>query len=224
MRLVLAMFAMLAAAGLAIAMKPTRDLTHDLPAVDLEAIVPKRFADWQVDEAQAPLIVSPDVKAQLERLYSQTLTRTYISSNGERVMLSIAYSGRHGEEMQTHRPEICYPAQGFTISKESTSVSLQTRYGPLRVTRLVAVAGARHEPITYWVVVGGNQTQFGLHMKLAQIRYTLTGRVPDGLLLRVSSIDRDSERASGVHMEFFEKLLAATDPKDRWWLIGHTQI
>lgn len=210
---------MFAAAGLALALKPT-DKLADQAQFDLETLVPAQLGDWKVDTTIATLLVTPELQKVIDETYSQTLTRTYVNSAGKRIMLSVAYGGAHGEGMQTHKPEICYPAQGFQVVKNTRPDVLSTEYGELPVRRLVAAQGPRNEPITYWVVVGEQQTQFGLRMKLAQMRYTLTGVIPDGMLVRVSSIDRDEAGAYDNQSDFIRAMLAAMRDTERERLTG----
>lgn len=210
---------MFAGAGLALALKPTDKLT-DQAQFDLETLVPAQMGDWKVDTTIATLLVAPELQKVIDETYSQTLTRTYVNSAGKRIMLSVAYGGAHGEGMQTHKPEICYPAQGFQVVKNTRPDVLSTEYGELPVRRLVAAQGPRNEPITYWVVVGEQQTQFGLRMKLAQMRYTLTGVIPDGMLVRVSSIDRDEAGAYDNQSDFIRAMLAAMRDTERERLTG----
>jgi EpsI family protein len=212
--------AMLAAAGLAIAMKPTDRLTSHETKVDLETMVPKSFGQWKVDTTVAPIMISPELQKVVNETYSQTLTRTYINSEGKQIMLSIAYGGNHGEGMQTHRPEVCYPAQGFQIIKDVDPQTLHTSYGSLTVKKLVAEQGPRIEPITYWVVVGKIQTGFGLQMKLAQLRYNLTGVIPDGMLVRVSSIDENNDQAFKLQESFINAMLQSIDKKNLVHITG----
>ena len=68
-------------------------------------------------------------------------------------MLSIAYGGDQSDTMAVHKPEVCYPAQGFQILKNATA-SFSTGDGNIPVKRLVATQGPRIEPITYWTTVG----------------------------------------------------------------------
>lgn len=211
---------MLAAAGMALALKPTAQLKDGNPDINLESLVPEKFSDWKLDETIRPLMVDPTLQKVIEETYSQTLSRTYVNDQGERVMLSIAYGGSHGEGMQTHRPEVCYPAQGFQVVRDTTSAILRTQEGDLPVRRLVAAQGARNEPITYWVVVGDQHTQFGMRMKLAQLRYTLTGVIPDGMLVRVSSIDGDEAGAYRIQESFVQKMLSAMQNAERERLTG----
>ncbi|MFP5410632.1 MAG: exosortase-associated protein EpsI, B-type [Gammaproteobacteria bacterium] len=210
---------MFAGAGLALALKPTDQLT-DQAQFELETLVPKQFGDWKLDETIATLLVTPELQKVIDETYSQTLTRTYVNGAGKRIMLSVAYGGAHGEGMQTHRPEVCYPAQGFQVVKNTRPDVLNTDFGELPIRRLVAAQGPRNEPITYWVVVGDQQTQFGLGMKLAQMRYTLTGVIPDGMLVRVSSIDRDEAGAYEIQTDFIRAMLGALRDGERERLTG----
>lgn len=211
---------MLCAAGLAVVMTPSKALVDKAKEVDLEAMFPEQMGDWREDEQIVQLLVTPELQKVIEETYSQTLSRTYVGAGGKRIMLSVAYGGTHGEGMQTHRPEICYPAQGFQVVKEVAPSVLDTPYGPLTIKRLVAQQGARNEPITYWVVVGNQQTQFGLGMKLAQMRYTLTGVIPDGMLIRVSSIGADDSVAYADQENFIRSMLAVLKPADRERVFG----
>ena len=211
---------MFAAAGMALALKPTAKLVDSESQINLETLIPAQLGDWKVDETITTLLVTPELQKVIEETYSQTLTRTYVNREGKRIMLSVAYGGSHGEGMQTHRPEVCYPAQGFQVVKDTQPAVLSTQYGELPIKRLVAAQGARNEPITYWVVVGDQQTQFGMRMKLAQMRYTLTGVIPDGMLVRVSSIDRDETGAYENQTDFIRSMLAAMRDTERERITG----
>jgi Protein of unknown function (DUF3485) len=96
--------------------KPSKFLSDGQAKVDLEQMFPKTFDDWTVDTSQPVQLVSPDTQAILDKLYNQILSRTYINrSSGQRVMLSVAYGGDQSDGTRAHRPEICYPAQGFEV-------------------------------------------------------------------------------------------------------------
>lgn len=211
---------MLAASLAAFALKPRARLADQRPPVALEKLVPERFGDWRLDPAVAPVTVGADVRARLDALYNQLLNRGYVDSQGRRIMLSVAYGGdQGGDGTQVHRPEFCYAAQGFQLMRNAAG-ELGTRYGVLPVRRLLAVQGRRNEPITYWITVGDNATVPGLGRKLSQIAYGLTGRVPDGMLVRVSSIDADSRKAYALQESFINDLLAALPEADRARIAG----
>lgn len=208
------------AAGLALAMKPTQRLSERGAPVDLEAMIPKSFGGWRIDTRYAPIVLSPELKARLDDLYNQTLSRTYIDDSGASVMLSIAYGGdQSNDATQVHRPEFCYVAQGFQLIA-SDAAALLVAQQTIPVRRLLAVAGLRSEPITYWVTIGDKATLPGFDRKLLQLRYGLTGAVPDGMLVRVSSLGTDAPTQYALQERFIHDLLAAVEPAQRVRLIG----
>lgn len=210
---------MLVAAGLALALKPTHKIADAEPKIDLAVLIPKQFGDWKVDETIAPLIADPSQQAMINKIYNQTLSRTYFNSHGDHVMLSIAYGGDQSDGMAVHKPEICYPAQGFQILK-NVSGTLFTGEGIIPVKRLVAVQGQRNEPITYWTTVGDTVAVSGIKWKLEQMKYGLTGKIPDGLLFRVSTIQADDAKAYQIQDAFTRDLLRAISPRGRQRIIG----
>ncbi|MBW8364912.1 MAG: EpsI family protein [Rhizobium sp.] len=212
---------MFAAAGMALALKPTVRIVDSEPRLDLETLIPKAFGDWKIDETIVPLISNPEQQALIKKIYNQTLTRTYVNSNGEHIMLSIAYGGDQSDNMAVHKPEICYPAQGFQILKNPTIGSFATGEGSIPVKRLVATQGQRIEPITYWTTVGDTVAVNGLKWKLQQLKYGLTGKIPDGLLFRISSIQADDTKAYHIQDAFTRDLLKAMSPDGRQRIIGH---
>ena len=210
---------MFAAAGMALALKPTEKIADAGPSIDLETLIPKHFGDWKIDETIATLLVDPGLQAKLDRTYNQTLTRTYVNSRGERIMLSIAYGGDQSDAMSMHKPEVCYPAQGFQILKSKTGI-FATGEGEIPVRRLVATQGQRVEPITYWMTIGDTVAIKGLKWKFSQIRYGLTGKIPDGLLFRISSIQADERAAYRRQDDFARSLIGALTPEGRQRIFG----
>jgi EpsI family protein len=211
--------AMLLAAGISIVMTPTKRLADNSLAINLETQIPKQFGEWEIDPTVIPLSVSPDIQANINRFYSQTLSRTYKNSRGERFMLSIAYGDDQSDSKQVHKPEICYPAQGFKVTEVWDAV-LHTRFGPISVKRLEAQRGEHIEPITYWTTVGEQVVTSNFKKKLAEIDYGLNGFIPDGLLFRVSSIDRDNSQAFIAQAAFVSQLMDALDAPARKRIAG----
>ena len=188
--------------------RPTHLLADGRAKVDLTAIFPKSFGEWAVDERMPVQLISPDIEATLNKIYNQTLSRTYVNRKGDRIMLSVAYGGDQSDATRAHRPEVCYPAQGFQIlSNVDGTISAGAQ--SLRVRRLVARAGGRIEPISYWIVVGDKITLSGTEQKLAQLSYSVRGFIPDGMLVRVSTIDPEAGRAFAVHQAFVAEMTQA---------------
>ena len=57
--------------------------------------------------------------------------------------------------------------------------------------------------------------QGGLSKKIAEMSYGLSGKIPDGMLIRLSSIDSDAEKAFRIQEQFASEMLAAVAPADR---------
>ena len=187
------------------AWRPTRHLSDTRPKVELETMFPKSFGDWVVDTRMPVQLVSPDTQAMLNKLYNQTLSRTYINAKGDRIMLSVAYGGDQSDGTRAHNPEVCYPAQGFQINgKQSAVLSINNR--PLRVRQLVAQQGGRIEPISYWITIGDQVTLTGTELKLVQLSYSTRGVIPDGMLVRISSIDSNAAKAYLLHQDFIAQM------------------
>ena len=198
---------MLAVAGLAQFGKPTVYLADQIGKPDLELIFPKQFGRWRID-ANIPIVLpAPDVQAALNAIYNQVLTRTYVDADGQRIMLSVAYGGDQYDGTSAHRPEGCYPAQGFDITSNEKAVQ-RVPDGMLAVRRLMSRRGERSEPLTYWIVVGSKVATTGVEQKLAQLRYGLRGVIADGMLVRVSSIDADMAHGHAVQASFIADMAA----------------
>lgn len=211
---------MLAAAGVAVAMKPTERLADEAGQFDLETLIPQQFGTWRIDENIVQLPVNPEVQAQLDEIYSQVLTRSYINAKGEKIMLSISYGANQGSDnFQVHRPEYCYRAQGFEL-KSTQNDELPYGASGLPIRRVEAFSGPRNEPITYWITIGDKATLPGWQRKLTQLTYGLTGKIPDGMLIRVSSITQDAEAGYRNQDTFIKELLDALEPADRVRLTG----
>jgi EpsI family protein len=210
---------MLAASGSAMLMRPTVRLADQGPKVDLQVLFPAQFDGWKVDRDLPVVLPSPEVQAKLDRIYNQVLSRTYVSTEGERVMLSVAYGGDQSDGTRAHRPEVCYPAQGFEVlSSQLGRWNVVDRSLPVR--QLVTRLGTRTEPVSYWIIVGDRVASSGSSQKLAQLAYGLRGEVPDGMLVRVSTISSDSEKAFLVQRQFVDSMLRAVSEAGRVRIAG----
>jgi exosortase B len=211
-----AMLAMGATAAAAPALKPQPAAGADF---DLEQAIPARFGDWQIDPNMVPLAPTPDVQANLDRLYRQVLSRTYVNSSGEQMMLTIAHGGDQSDALKAHRQEACYAAQGFEI-RALAHGSLSTAGRTIPVTRMLAVRGERVEPVTYWFTMGDRVVLGRLERLQVQLRHGLSGRIPDGLLVRVSSLSTDAPGALASQQSFIAAITAAMPAHHRARLLG----
>ena len=199
-------FALLATVCFASMLVPIKSMAVQRQFADLNTEIPKQLGAWTMENQALIPLVSADLQAGLQRIYSQTVNRIYVNGDGERIMLAVAYGGDQlGNELQVHRPEYCYKAQGFELMNLRDG-HVFTGSGELPVRRLVARQGGRIEPITYWMTVGNETVLPGLARKLAQLRYGLKGQIADGMLIRVSSLGSDTEKAFRLHEVFISDL------------------
>jgi EpsI family protein len=206
-RALIVAISMAAAVGAAGALRPSQLVSIQHP-LSLEQAVPKRFKQWHIDDRTVPIQPSPEVQAELDMIYNQVLTRTYVDDAGRQVMLSIAYGGNQSDNLQVHFPEGCYGGQGFAVGPKTVG-DLTTPLGNLTVARLVATKDSRVEPITYWLVVAGHTAATSWESKKAKLAYTLRGKIPDGILIRVSSISADVDGAYRLQQDFIAAMLTS---------------
>lgn len=212
---------MLGAAIGAVALKPAPAPRSAGPAFQLKQIVPMAFGDWKTIPHGGAQLVNPQTQELLDKLYSQLLTRVYVDDKGYRIMLTMAYGDDQRGGLQAHMPDVCYPAQGFNVLSREW-VDLHTQFGVVPARRLNTAMGARVEPITYWFNFGNQvlASDSPWEKRIVEIRFGLTGQVPNGILVRVSSIDRDTQAAYEEQERFIQEMLAAMTPIDRQRLAG----
>lgn len=210
---------MIGASVAAVALRPSVKIADELSAISLELMVPKDFGEWREEPQTLIQVVNPQTQQILDRIYSQMLSRTYTNASGYRIMLSLAYGSDQRGSMQAHKPEVCYPAHGFTLHRnEATRIA--TAYGEIPARRLLTTHGRRHEPVTYWFTVGDQAVLSTTQKRLVELRFGLTGRIPDGMLFRISSVDDDSAQAYRMQEQFVNQLLVAVPPGERKRLSG----
>src|SRR3954469_8187690 len=136
----------------AVLARPTIKAADEEPPISLEQMIPKEFGEWREEPQRFAQVVNPQTQELLDKLYSQILSRVYVNKEGYRIMLSLAYGTNQRGSLQAHKPEVCYPAQGFTIDKQVTA-QFASPYGEVPVKRLSSHLGVRYEPVTYWFTV-----------------------------------------------------------------------
>ena len=185
---------------------------------DLQAMIARQFGEWT--EVPGLQLVRPTEPDALEsQLYSQEFGRGYFDRGGHVVMPMIAYGPSQSDRLQLHRPEECYVAQGFRVSPAfDTKVSYDA--ASLKLKRLSAQRGQRFEPISYWMRVGDEMATGVLDRQFIKLKYGLRGIIPDGTLVRVSTIGLPEAQGFAVQDRFIRDLLAAVGPPNLKYLIG----
>ena len=203
-----------AVAGFAALRQPSQRIDY-LGARKLADIVPRKFANWQVSGNSGLVIPPEDQLSNL--LYSQMLTRVY--GNGQdSIMLLIAQSAGQTGVLQVHRPEVCYPAGGYKLSAVvPRAVPLAS--GALVANTLTATADTRNEQILYWTRIGDHLPVSWAQQRMAVATDNLKGRIPDAVLVRVSVLETNRERAFQLISDFARQMLTAMPQSARRVLV-----
>lgn len=211
--------AMGAAAVVAAIRSPATTANETQPALDLSKVFPSRADAWSLDQ-HADVFVRPvDRRTRVYGVYDQVLERIYVGSDGSQLMLCVAYGGRQSDGLHVHRPENCYRGAGFEVSGLTrTQLSLAGQTVP--VSQLHANRPGRSEPITYWTIFGGQVENDPHEVDWLKLRAGLRGQIIDGMLVRISSLDRDARRAHATQARFADALIQAVDPRYRSRVIG----
>lgn len=211
--------ACLGAAGLAYGLIPRRQVSL-LGRAKLDTIVPTTFGDWTSRDVAD--LVAPKVEGSLaSRLYGETVSRIYQqASSGAEIMMLLAHGDTQSDDLQVHRPEICYPAFGFALSASAPTQLVLGSGVTLPGRRLVAKAQERAENIVYWTRLGEFFPIDGRQQQVARLRTAFRGNVADGLLARFSLLGPDPDAATGTIAQFVRGLVHAVAPDRRQALIG----
>jgi EpsI family protein len=229
-QLLAASLSLLAAALLAHWLEPRHLMAKPAAPDHLEQMIPRRFGQWSYVPSIG--LVRPsaaDEKGDVERkweswkIYSQVVGRGYQDAAGHIVMLMVAYGPVQAYKLKAHWPEVCYTAAGFRISgKITASVPYREGAPPITLTRLTAQRESRLEPVSYWMRVGGAITRGVIDRQILRLKYGLEGLVPDGALIRVSTVGMAPQASFELQDRFIHDLLAAIPAEELPFFVGET--
>ena len=185
----------------------------------LGTVVPLQIGDWRFATAEGVILPREDEAAPADG-YDQVLTRIYESTKAPSVMLLLAYGSTQGGSLQLHRPETCYPGQGFKLSQ------FQDR--ELRLAGAPAIEGRcftaqrddRTERILYWTRISNAFPRNTAQEYQAILTSIMSGVIPDGILVRLSTLEPDTGRADTALSSFADILVTNTPNPGREILIG----
>lgn len=219
-QIILACIAVLVATVFAQALIPRISMARTVETFDLEKTIPRQFAEW-TPVPDIRLVEPPGSDTLSREIYNQEVARGYVDKGGHVVMLLIAYGASQSDRLQLHRPEICYAAQGFRVSRPASSQLFYRDGAPaINYTRLVAQREARLEPITYWMRIGNDVATGVIERQILKVKYGIRGLIPDGALIRISTVGLSQQQAFEVEDKFIKDFLEAADPKMLKFLVG----
>jgi EpsI family protein len=209
-RNVLTGLTLIGAAGFAYARMP-KPGPKQLGKDGLDGLIPKALGPWKFETTSGLVLPPPDETA--DRLYDEVLTRVYTRADGAAVMMLIAYSSVQDGLLQIHRPEVCYPASGYALS-ETRVAPMKLANGDMIPTRqFTAGSAVRSEHVLYWTRLGSHLPTSWREQRWAVVLENLGGLIPDGILVRVSTVNPDSDKAFGMLRDFASDLSRSVSPK-----------
>lgn len=216
------------AVGVAEALRPRTPLLLMPEKLKLTDLIPPRFAGWLPDSGGD--IVIPRTEGSLQAtLYSDQLARSYRpaivppDAPPTPVMLMAAYGKSQSDYLQLHRPEVCYPAIGFSIDSRRF-VDLPIAGG--RVVPAVAMsvsAGSRVEDLIYWTRLGPHLPRTAGEQRNDRLSLAMRGYIGDGVLVRASAVRSDGRPQFALIERFFKDMVASVAPDRRPALIGRAE-
>lgn len=180
------------------------------------AAMPAKVDGWQ-SRASAEVVLPPQDDSN--KLYENLETRIYEGPGLPAIMLLIAYSSVQQNDIQVHRPEVCYPASGYPILS-SRHRKLELAGKVVDATELKADRGGLVEKIIYWVRVGDEFPVNWSSQRVSMAKANLNGRIPDGVLFRVSAIEDPTEDVSEKLNNFIPAFLGKLPPMIRQRIIS----
>ncbi len=208
--------ALLAVSGLSLARRPTRRF-QSMTMEEYEALFPRQFGAWHVLPT-SELIMPPESELA-DKLYEHILTRSYRNDKGQVVMFLAAYSSIQVDDVQVHRPEVCYAVSGFSI-EDNVPFTLKINDRITVPARSVeANATLRNEHILYWTRVDKRFPISWSQQRLAMMATNLEGFYPDGILVRASMVNA-GDAAIPTLVGFYRDLTQHSSPEALRLLYG----
>jgi EpsI family protein len=206
------------AASAAYALKPRRE-EHRLIKTKLKDLIPMKVGPWRYGSAEGLVVARPEEALPTEG-YDQLVGRTYEAPGRPEIMLLVAYGSTQGATLQLHRPETCYPAQGFGLSDFSEPNLAFAADRPVHARRFTATRDERVERLIYWTRIANSFPRNTAGEYRAILGSVLSGIVPDGVLVRLSTIMPDAAAADQALDQFAAELIRQASPAGRQILLG----
>lgn len=206
-----------AASGIAQARQPV-PVVPRMKEERFTALIPKKIGAFAFDTESG--LVLPPSDALSDRLYDNLVTRTYTNPTGQVVMLLIAYNNKQDGVLQIHRPEICYPAGGYALTPVLPIDVPVGGPGILPSQIFAATSEARNEVVLYWTRVGDQFPRRWIDQRWSVAQANLRGIIPDGALVRVSTLGNDIAGTTPLLTTFIRDMHRASGQPMRGLLFG----
>lgn len=174
-------------------------------------LIPRQVANWQSRKSDE--LVVPQEDDFTAKLYENLETFVYEGANVPTMMLLLAYNSVQQNDVQAHRPEVCYPAGGYPII---FSEELSIKYKGKMISGRYLIAkrdSSSFEHIIYWIRIGDAFPASWARQRLDMALINASGIIPDGALFRVSTINQSSMKNINLVQDFIDKFAEMSGAK-----------
>lgn len=197
-------------AALAIYREPAK-VGVAMPDKVFRDLIPRQVANWQSRKSDE--LVVPQEDDFTAKLYENLETFVYEGANVPTMMLLLAYNSVQQNDVQAHRPEVCYPAGGYPII---FSEELAIKYKGKMISGRYLIAkrdSSSFEHIIYWIRIGDAFPASWARQRLDMALINASGIIPDGALFRVSTINQSSMKNINLVQDFIDKFAEMSGAK-----------
>ncbi len=205
------------AAGLTAQVLMPRKSERGPTATKIDPLMPSTIAGWTFTTREG--VVQTQETTPIEG-YDQLITRVYTGTGLPTIMLLIAYGSTQGGSLQLHRPETCYPGEGFSIRNTANADLRLDGADKIAAQTFTAVRDERVEHLLYWTRISEYFPRTTSEEYLGIIRRVVNGIVPDGVLVRLSTIGTDAPTGMAALDRFASGLIWRSPDALRRVLIG----
>jgi len=189
--------------------------------------LPVSVGIWREEPSRGDMVdpvIVDEAFAEALRLYDLEVQRDYVAVAAQRIMLNGVFMRKIAQEAKFHWPEFCYATQGFKV-RRLDPVSVPMPAGAVRASRFLALRDDRREIALYLTRIGDEVPAGGRALRMTIFRQSLGASLPDGVLLRVSTlIDVDDaariERGTDMLARFLAMLVQGAAPATRQMIVG----
>lgn len=183
----------------------------------LNRAIPERIGTYSY-ESGGDFILPPEDDLS-KKLYDKVVMRTYVAPGMSPILALFAYGSTQNLTLQLHRPDQCYPMLGFSTTP-ITSVPMEMYGTPIPANLLTATRPGRVEQVLFWSRIGNDFPATRFEETVLVAKQNLLGRMPDGILVRLSIIGLDRAAAQRQILKFVTMLDGALPPLGRRILMG----
>lgn len=162
-------------------------------------VVPYQVDRWMgLDDRFDPIYGTDPSDTSLLRIYRQDTKLP--------VILYVGFFGQLATILDVHTPELCYPAEGWTILKSNKSLEGKFRDEQIQAKQILVDKSGNRRLVVWWYVAGSRPVETRIRYLYAMLAMsTITGRT-DGSMVRLETpVGDGGEAAAEKRVDDFQR-------------------